>query len=186
MIKVIIFDWGGVIFFYRKGFVKKIASEYKINFSLFRRAELENRLQHDVGGLTTKKFVHNINRQCDSHISVNDYYALHSQFVHLSKGMIKVIEQLKKRYKIFLLSNNSEPAHHYIQKNKKIKKLFDKILFSYQVGLRKPDPRFFQHILKDEAVLFSECLFIDDRADSVAVAKKLGMHGLLYTNLKNF
>ncbi len=187
MIKIIIFDWGDVLCFYRKKFFRIIASKYKINYTLFRKAELENRLKHDAGEIGTAQFVHNINQSCHSKITVRDYCAMHSYFVHLNKGMIKIIQQLRKNgYKIFLLSNNSEPTYNFVTKQKEIKKLFDKIQLSYQVGLKKPDPRFFKHILKREDIHFSECLFVDDRADSVAVAKKLGMSALQYTNLKKF
>lgn len=187
MIKVIIFDWGGVLCFYRKVFLKKIASYHKINYAMLKKVEHENRLKHDAGEIGTGQFIQNINRACHSHISVRDYYTLHSQYTQLNKGMIATIQQLKnKRYKIFLLSNNSEPTHNYIRKQKDIKKLFDKIQFSYQIGLKKPDPRFFEHILKGEHISFSECVFVDDRPDSIAAAKKLGMYGLQYTNLKKF
>ncbi|MEK6900771.1 MAG: HAD family phosphatase [Nanoarchaeota archaeon] len=187
MIKIIIFDWGEVLCFYRKTFFRTIATKYKINYALFRKVELENRLKHEAGEISTTQFVQNINRACHSPISVHNYYTLHSHFVHLNKGMIKIIQQLKKKgYKIFLLSNNSEPTYNYIKDQKDLHKLFDKILFSYQIGLKKPDPHFFQHVLKDENIRFSQCLFVDDRSDSVVAAKKLGMSALQYTNLKKF
>lgn len=52
-------------------------------------------------------------------------------------------------------------------------------LFSYQVGIDKPDPKFFEAILNMIPYPPSECLFLDDGAKNIEVGKECGMQAVL-------
>ena len=58
--------------------------------------------------------------------------------------------------------------------------LFDAILISGEVGLIKPDPAIFELAIRRTGVEASQCLLIDDNAENVAAAKRLGMQGVLF------
>ena len=47
--------------------------------------------------------------------------------------------------------------------------------FSFDIHLEKPDPRFFEFILDHEDLNPEETLFIDDTAENIEAAKKLGI-----------
>lgn len=44
----------------------------------------------------------------------------------------------------------------------------------------KPEPQIYQLLLQKHQLKASECLFIDDNSDNVAVAMKLGMQGIIF------
>lgn len=189
MIKALIFDWGGVVHMHRwNAFDRYIARAQGVRVVDFKRIELQHRLAHDLGAISTKEFLRRLNRDLGTRIAERAYYrALYSKrFVVFNRPLLALIKKLKPRYKIFVLSNNSEPIVPIIKKYPNVKRLFDKMLFSYQVKMKKPDPRFFRHLLRGTGIRPRECVFVDDRADLTAAAAKLGMQAIIYTDFKSF
>ena len=187
MIKAIIFDLGNVLILHDKEeFILKVLSKYKIsNRELFQKIELESRLKMDYGEITSHEYIRNINKQTGSNIKEKDYYNIFFSKPQskLNTNLIGLIKELRRKYKIFLLANNNKPMHEFI-KSKKLDKLFDKVLFSYQVGLKKPDPKFFERLLSGTKIKSEECVFVDDREDYMPRVKKLKMKTIVYKNFK--
>ncbi len=57
---------------------------------------------------------------------------------------------------------------------------FDSVVYSCQVGVRKPDPRSFMIALEQLGVTAPETVFIDDFAENIAAAASLGMRTIHY------
>jgi putative hydrolase of the HAD superfamily len=57
---------------------------------------------------------------------------------------------------------------------------FDVILFSGEVGVRKPDPEIYRRALSRLEVAAEEAVFVDDRSGNVDAAQRLGMQGILF------
>ncbi|MDF5751127.1 HAD family phosphatase [Spongiactinospora sp. TRM90649] len=55
---------------------------------------------------------------------------------------------------------------------------FDDIVISGEVGMRKPEPRIFEHALGRLGVSAEECVFVDDVEANVEAAKVLGITGI--------
>ena len=60
--------------------------------------------------------------------------------------------------------------------------LFDAVVISCEVGLRKPDPAIFQHAVDLLGLTPAECVFIDDIEHNVRAAEAIGMAGVLHTD----
>lgn len=56
--------------------------------------------------------------------------------------------------------------------------LFDAVVISHEVGMRKPEPRIFLHTAGLLGLEPAECVFIDDIAANIAAAEALGMTGI--------
>jgi putative hydrolase of the HAD superfamily len=56
--------------------------------------------------------------------------------------------------------------------------LFDGVVISSEVGLRKPDPAIFQHALELIGLPAHECAFVDDIEHNVRAAESLGITGV--------
>jgi putative hydrolase of the HAD superfamily len=56
--------------------------------------------------------------------------------------------------------------------------LFDAVVISSEVGMRKPEERIFRHALAQLGLTPQQCVFIDDIEANVAAAQALGMVGL--------
>jgi putative hydrolase of the HAD superfamily len=59
--------------------------------------------------------------------------------------------------------------------------LFDAVVISAEVGMRKPEPRIFRHAADVLGLRPSECIFIDDIEANVAAAEQLGFTGILHS-----
>jgi putative hydrolase of the HAD superfamily len=57
----------------------------------------------------------------------------------------------------------------------RLDKNFDVVVFSSDLGIRKPDPRIFEHVLGLLGVPASACVFADDTEDNVEAAAALGL-----------
>jgi putative hydrolase of the HAD superfamily len=58
--------------------------------------------------------------------------------------------------------------------------LFDAVVISGEVGMRKPEPRIFQHVLRLIDLSADECVFVDDLPHNVTAAVRLGFVGVLH------
>jgi putative hydrolase of the HAD superfamily len=60
--------------------------------------------------------------------------------------------------------------------------LFDAVVISAEVGMRKPEPRIFRHVAELLGLVPAECVFIDDAAANVDAAIACGMTGIWHTH----
>ncbi|MEN8185619.1 MAG: HAD family phosphatase [Bacteroidota bacterium] len=95
---------------------------------------------------------------------------------------LSFLENIPDKYNLFLLSNTNELHVEYFKEQMgydfycRFKNCFDKVYYSYEINLRKPEPEIFQYILKENNLNKEETLFVDDKAENTDVAKKLGIH----------
>ena len=59
--------------------------------------------------------------------------------------------------------------------------LFDTVVLSGEVGMRKPEKEIFLHAAETLGLAPAECVFIDDMQANVAAAQACGMAGVLHT-----
>ena len=102
----------------------------------------------------------------------------------LDQELVSLIEALRPRYKIGLLSNAPDRLDTWLEEEWGIRGLFDSIVYSAKVGLVKPDPSIFHLILEQLDVAPSEALFIDDFPCNIETALALGMQALRFTSTK--
>lgn len=101
---------------------------------------------------------------------------------------LKLLAELKSRYRTFLLSNTNEIHIEWVRRDLKNKhnitdfdtRFFEKVYYSHLVGMRKPDAALFQFIIADAKINPAETLFIDDNAHNVEAAAKLGFQTSLH------
>ena len=60
--------------------------------------------------------------------------------------------------------------------------LFEKVYLSHELGLRKPHPEGFTHIIEEQGLAASETLFIDDSIQHVEGAIKAGLRAYHLTD----
>ena len=102
---------------------------------------------------------------------------------------IPLLLALKKKYRTFLLSNTN--AIHTMEFPKIAQRqqlgiqsnydLFEKVWYSNEIGMRKPNPEIFRFALQDAHLVADETLFVDDLAANVEAASSLGIHTILIT-----
>lgn len=94
----------------------------------------------------------------------------------LDPTFTEIAKELRKKYKIGYLSNDVNEWSTYLRKKFNLNKLFDAILVSGEVGLRKPDPRIFEFLLKKTNSKGNECIFIDDNLKNLTAASEFDIN----------
>lgn len=61
---------------------------------------------------------------------------------------------------------------------------FDVLVWSYQLGIAKPDPAIYRHTLRELGTLPEETLFIDDKLPNVEAARALGIQAIEYFSVE--
>jgi epoxide hydrolase-like predicted phosphatase len=56
--------------------------------------------------------------------------------------------------------------------------LFDAVVISGEVGMRKPEERIYRHALDQVGLAGEECVFIDDIEANILAARELGITGI--------
>lgn len=111
-----------------------------------------------------------------------------SMHKRVCKYTVPLLKELKsKGYKLYYLSNASKHRHEVSKKKGLLNFLeyFDGGLISYKEGVEKPNPEFYNRLLKKYKLKASDCLFIDDNSSNIETAQNLGFKTLYYNNPKS-
>jgi len=90
--------------------------------------------------------------------------------------MLDAIERLRKAsFRTAALTNNwaNEDGG---RDNGELRARFDVFVESAVVGLRKPDPRIYDHVLGELGVEAAQAIFLDDIGRNLKTARAMGMH----------
>lgn len=184
MIKVIAFDYGGVIKINDGDLIADICGYLGISkedwlreyFKVNYYANTQNVSFENVFKMVTSQF--NDSEEARNHIL--DLIKSNNEKYHLNDELVNIIKELKNRgYKIALLSNNSIELRDRL-KDDGIIDLFDGIIISAEVGLQKPQPEIFDILFTKLDVKPNEVVFIDDTLKSLEGADNIGYVPVLY------
>jgi epoxide hydrolase-like predicted phosphatase len=92
----------------------------------------------------------------------------------------RLVNLLKNHYKMTILSNHAKEWSEFMKEKFDLFKAFDQIIFSCDVGFRKPDPQIYEIALEKLKCGPGECIFVDDKKRNTDAAEKLGIHGIVF------
>jgi putative hydrolase of the HAD superfamily len=96
----------------------------------------------------------------------------------LEEDMFELVERTKAGgYKTALLSNSWGMGLYPIER---IRQLFDVVVISAEVGLRKPDPDIFKLTVEKLGLDAAACIFVDDHPGHLKAAQEAGMTTVLH------
>ncbi|MBL7014203.1 MAG: HAD family phosphatase [Candidatus Marinimicrobia bacterium] len=106
-----------------------------------------------------------------------------SQLIVGETEVIDVLKSVAKSSKTWLLSNTN-PMHieteiHAYQFPHQV----DGAVYSFDVGLRKPDPAIYHKACAMAKTLPERCIFIDDLKENIDAAISVGMNGIHFKNV---
>lgn len=102
---------------------------------------------------------------------------------YIDQEMIDLIRQLKQNYKIGLLSNFPKGLEEYLIGRFHIHDLFDSVVSSYNIQMRKPKLDVYHYSANDLKVTPDGCVFVDDIEKNVRAAEQVGMKGIVFTRV---
>ncbi|HEY5220583.1 MAG TPA: HAD family phosphatase [Candidatus Paceibacterota bacterium] len=191
MIKVIIFDIGGVLLDSKKSF-DGIYEEFA----------------REIGAPPEQLVkMHNdyLDRMLYGKISANDFFSLIKKkfktkrdlkkaWVTIAmsriipnKALLKVVDKLRPRYRVAILSNVTQ-IRGFVDEGFELYSHFDRAFLSYKLKMKKPSKRIYLYALKSLKARPDEAVFIDDKEANLKVARELGIQCIQFNNnaqLKN-
>jgi len=104
-----------------------------------------------------------------------------TQYVHLDEDALSVLQELKKKHKLGLVSNFAIPECAWkLLETFKLETFFDVVVISGEINKRKPSREIFQKALDTLSVSASEAIFVGDTLSmDVKGPKALGMKAVL-------
>lgn len=187
-IKNIIFDLGGVILnldnqLTEQAFVAMGAKNFRNYFGHGHAASFFS--DYETGHISDRQFIDSLKELTGTAASddqvVGAWNALLRDFPPERIGLLK---KLASRYRIFLFSNTNAlhlTAFRQLYRDAfgegSLDEHFEKTYYSHLLGLRKPDKASFEHILKENGLIGSETLFVDDALVNVEGANQAGLKG---------
>ena len=188
-IKNIIFDLGGVFLDINYQKTKQAFIDLGIaNFDDFYQQSFSNPLFSELerGVIDAGKFYENFRETTGSNASdaeiENAWNAMLGSFRLKS---VAILPELKKKYKIYLLSNTNAIHHQSFSKtyrdqtgNDDFDNHFHKAYYSHVMNERKPDAASYEYILKENGLKKEETLFVDDTPKNIDGAIAAGIRVL--------
>lgn len=107
---------------------------------------------------------------------------IRKNFHNKVEGMIELIEELSKDYKLILLSDHAVEWVEYIDKIHPFLKLFHKKYFSFQLREIKREKKAFELLLNENNLQAVDCLFIDDSPANIEAATEIGIISIRFRN----
>lgn len=192
-IKNIIFDLGGVIM--NLDVPRTIKAFENIGITDFVNDtghHYKNPVFYDfeTGKVSESEFVEELaNISANSLSGTQIREAWNAMILDMPIERIKFLLDLKKKYKIYLLSNtNSIHQEKFLRETNEandfsFNELFEKAYYSHETGIRKPNEEVFHFVLKDSKLNTDKTLFVDDSLQNINSAQKTGLRTF---HIKNY
>ena len=101
--------------------------------------------------------------------------------ISVREDVVELARKANASVQTALVTNNIAEFRDYWRKSIPLGELFDQVIDSSEIGLRKPDPKIFQMALEQLEVAPEATVFLDDYAGNVEAARKVGIHGIQVT-----
>jgi len=188
-ISVIFFDIGGVLLdIHPDRMLRKISDFTKTPFQVVKESFPKNAHdKYERGQISDEDWHMAFNDSLPKNVILESdhFWQAWSALLGEETEVIDILIQLKNDYKIWLLSNTN-PNHiiKEIENSCIFPSLADGKIYSFDVGFRKPEIDIYKIACSKADINPESSVFIDDLKDNIVGAKKIGMHGIHYKNIK--
>jgi putative hydrolase of the HAD superfamily len=133
-------------------------------------------LQYETGYISTDAYLNGLRTVFNNKFTIIQLEQAFSCIIQQPvEGMTDIVKRISTIHRTALVSNTNE-IHYKLSLTKfEGLKIFQKHYLSYQLHMMKPARGFYDAIIKDQGILPSKMLFIDDIAENVKAAKSAGM-----------
>ncbi|TXD54289.1 MULTISPECIES: YjjG family noncanonical pyrimidine nucleotidase [unclassified Polaribacter] len=108
-----------------------------------------------------------------------DYIACLPDFNHLHEGAIEILEYLKDKYQLHIITNGFEEIQTKKMESSKILHYFSVIVTSESVGVKKPNPKVFNFALEKANAQSDNSIMIGDSIEAdIEGALSVGMNAI--------
>ena len=179
MIEAIIFDFGDVFINLNK---QAIDSEFrKLGLTAWHDDLDVLNKKYEIGKIDEYEFMLGFQKYLPNAELTEIRAAWNSILGDFPLKRLEFLQMIASKYRLFLLSNTDhthiEKFEHKVGQTfaRDFYSCFEKVYFSYEIGLRKPDENAFKYVINNHNLNPKKTLFIDDKKENTDVAEKLGL-----------
>jgi glucose-1-phosphatase len=179
MINTIIFDFGDIFINLDKE--APINGLKKLGLTQWNDELNQLNLQFEKGLISEDDFLDGFQKQLPNATREEILKAWNSILLDFPLRRLEFLQKLTKKYRLFLLSNTDSihidtfERENGLSFTKDFYMCFEKVYFSFEMGMRKPDTGIFDYLIKKHELSPKRTLFIDDKKENTDAALSLGM-----------
>jgi putative hydrolase of the HAD superfamily len=178
MVNTIIFDFGDI--FINLDLPATTTAFEKLGLLDWNKELTVLNLQFETGKITSENFLLGIQKQIPNASLADISMAWQALLLDFPLYRLEFLQLLSKKYRLFLLSNTDAIHVETFENNNGISfysdfyQCFEKVYFSFEIGLRKPDLDIFKHLINNHKLDPKRTLFVDDKKQNTDAAASLG------------
>jgi putative hydrolase of the HAD superfamily len=157
---------------YKAGIGEQFLELYKKNYDVHRDFE--------KGLISEKDFTNQMVEYLEHVIDEETFCKYWSDIFSPNEDVIALLPELKKDYKLYLISNTNSIHKKYGYQDYVFLKLFDKLILSHEVKFIKPEEEIYRAVENFSGFPSEQHIFIDDILEYVDAAKSIGWDGIQF------
>lgn len=196
VIRALISDFGGVLTSPLVEAFTAYAGEAGIPLEQLGRAMADLAEQQDgehplfaleTGRMTERDFLDALERAVSRRLArpvvMSDFATRYFEHLHINQPLLDYLRDLRSRgLRLAICTNNVREWEPLWRPRLPVDELFDVVVDSGFVGVRKPDPEIYRLTLSRLGVKAPEALLLDDVEENCRAARSLGLHAVRFTS----
>jgi HAD superfamily hydrolase (TIGR01509 family) len=181
---VVVFDLGKVLvdFDYRIA-VSRIAARSKLPLDGIRTFLSQSNaiIDYESGRLTREEFYEQARKVTGFRGTIEEFGAFFADIFTEIPPMIELHAGLRRRgIPTYIFSNTNDLAIEHIRRNFPFFRNFDGHIYSYEVGVMKPEAGIYEALEKLSGRRGADVIYLDDRSENVAAGAARGWRAILH------
>jgi FMN phosphatase YigB (HAD superfamily) len=180
MINTIIFDFGDIFINLDKQ--ATIEGLKKLGLTEWNEDLNQYNMQFEKGEISQEEFLLGIQKHIPDASFDEILEAWNAILLDFPLYRLEFLQKLSKKYRLFLLSNTDSIHIETFEQETGISfysdfyQCFEKVYFSFEIGMRKPDAEIFNYLIQKHELSVKNTLFVDDKKENTDAALSLGFH----------
>jgi 2-haloacid dehalogenase len=183
-IRAVVFDFGGVLFDWSAEYLysELIPDPAQRRWFLTHVCSPDWNLKQDCGRLIAEAEAELIAQHPEHADLIRAYYGQWPKTLRglLADGVALLAQLHAAGVPLYGLTNWSAETYHHVEHQYDFMTFFRHVVVSGRIGMVKPDPRIYAHLLERVREPAECCAFIDDNPKNAAAASALGLHGITH------
>lgn len=180
MINTIIFDFGDIFINLDKQ--ATIDGLKKLGLSEWNEDLDQLNIQFEKGEISKEDFLLGFQKQMPNTSIDAILKAWNAVLLDFPLYRLEFLQKLSTKYRLFLLSNTDSIHIYTFEKEhgtsfySDFYQCFEKVYFSFEMGMRKPDTEIYKHLIRNHELSPKHTLFVDDKKENTDAAASLGIN----------
>lgn len=183
---IVLFDIGGVLIEFNgiTRFAKWVHKSPEYIKSIW--PKIKSVRNFSKGKINLEEFYNDLKEEWKIEVSISEFSNfLKSMIQNPFPEMLPLLIDVKKKYKLACITNTNEIQWPIVKRKLDVDIYFDYSFISYELGMVKPDLKFFDYVIEKTQTPPSNIIFFDDSLPNINNAKSIGINSCYIDNKKN-